>query len=749
MRKVILRAAALWAVGVSGLGFGPGLPAVLHAQGEMFRLEGEIVSAGGTPLAGAVVSVGRAVSAPSDGSGHFVVMLPRGITHVVARVPAGVVAEKDRYSTFETDLDMESDQTLRIELRADENVTVHAGADVLSPDPSTEAYTRDDLLPANPGRPGIPFSVPGFPTETSAGGIKAPQYFAPGVAGDHGEPIAQFFQVGDFLFQNNLTANAHGNGYSDPNLVIPEAIGGVQVDNAAFNARYGDHSVNLAVDYSVRDRLPPFIELTSDGRDGDIAAGWSPRHATHPAWVAGEMSFGNGFLARPEEREQYKLNGLRAWVFGDHVLTVFGDAYYGFSRIPGLIPLRTPVVGDTIDGRQKELTHTTLAVLTDSWRPSDRQLLTLSGYSRTYSLALDSDFGDGLIEQSEFRTVEGGNATYTHKLGSRFNALAGMDYRRDAPRDLDLARADGAGRLQLVTSNDLTISDYGPFAALEGDLGRSFRVYAGVRRDEIRFANTDRITRANGYTQTPGTTSPKATLTWGREESGVLPQISFSFGKAFHANDPRIGSGIGSGIGHGALITQSREYQLIAGKVIAGTELRVTLAHQTNSEELAKIDPDTGLQQDIGPSLNRYFTVMARRRYARGFLQTSYSQANATDRLLRQPVPEAPRLIVDSIGTVDRLPFGVGGKAEYEYVGEKPLGDGFHGVPVQEIRLDLGKPLRDGRWVVSVDGELASGATGQTLETFALPGEGAPFERMAGVPLRSYGSVSLRYGFGR
>ncbi len=711
------------------------LPAVLLAQPGRFRLDGDVVSADGRPIAGAVVAANGLLSEPTDASGHFQLMLPRGMTHVAARV--------DPYSTFQTDLDVESDQTLHIELRRNESVTVHAGEDVLSPDPSATAYTREDLLAANPGRPGIPFSVPGFPTETASGGIKAPQYFAPGVAGDHGEPIAQFFQVGNFLFQNNLTANAHGNGYSDPNLVIPEVIGGVQVDNAAFNARYGDHSVDLAVNYSVLDRLAPFAQLTSDGRDGDVSVAWSPRGAPHPAWMAGEMSFGNGFLARPEEREQYKLNALRGWTFGNHALTVFGVGYYGFSRVPGLIPLDTPVIGDTIDRRQKDLTHTTLAVVTDSWRPSDRQLLTLSAFVRTYSLALDSDFGLGLIEQSEFRTVEGGNGTYTHKVGARWNALAGLDYRRDAPRNLNLAHADAEGVLRLVTSNDLTISDYGPFAAVEGDLGRSLKVYAGVRRDEMRFANTDKITAANSYTQTPGTTSPKATLTWGEEAGRLLPQISFSFGKAFHENDPRIGSGTG----HGALITQSREYQLIAGKVVDGTEFRLTLAHQTTSEQLANIDPDTGLQLNLGPSLNRYFTAMARRRYGRGFLQASYSQADATDLLLRQPVPEAPRLIVDAIGSVERLPLGFAAKAEYEYVGEKPLGDGFRGVPVEEVRLDLAKPLKDGRWVVSADGELASGASGQTLETFALPAEPAPYERIVGVPLRSYASVSVRRQF--
>ena len=709
----------------------------LHAQLDTFTLDGDVTTAQGAPIAGAVITASTIVSAGSDAAGHFSVMLPRGITHISAKAA--------QFSSFQVDLDIESDQTLHLQLLRNETVTVRGESDVLSPDPSATAYAPEDLLAATPGRPGVPFSVPGFPTETASGGIKAPQYFAPGVAGDHGEPIAQYFQVGGFLFQNNLTANAHGNGYADPNIIVPGVIGGVSVDNAAFNARYGDHSINLAVNYTVRDHVAPFVELTSDGLDGDASAAWSSPHSTHPAWLAAEMSFGNGFLARPEEREQYKLDGLRAWNFGHHDLTVFGAAYYGFSRVPGLIPLDTPVADDTIDPRQKDLTHTTLGIVTDSWHPSTSQLLTLSAFARTYSLALDSDFGFGLIEQSEFRTVQGGNATWTGRIERRFALLAGMDYRRDAPRSLDLAQVNAEGVLQLVTSNDLTISDYGPFAAMQGDLGHSFKLYAGLRRDQIQFVNADKINAANSFNQTPGTTSPKATLTWGKEDGALFPQLSMSFGKAFHANDPRIGSGTD----RGALIIQSREYQFIAAKVVNGTEFRITLGHQTNSEELAKINPDTGLQQDIGPSINRYFTVSARRRYSRGFLQASYSQANATDRQFHQPIPEAPRLIIDSMGTIERLPFGTIAKAEYEYVGEKPLGDNFHALPVQEIRFNLQKSLGNDNWILSANGELANGASGQTLETFALPGEAKPLERIVGVPLRSYCSLSLRYRFSR
>src|SRR5580693_5187058 len=102
-----------------------------------------------------------------------------------------------------------------------DSVTVTADVnnlDIQSPDPARQTLLRDEMLDANPGHPGAPVSIPGLPIETASGGIKAPQYFAPGVAGDHGEPIASFLQVGSFLLPNNLSANAHGNGYSDPNF---------------------------------------------------------------------------------------------------------------------------------------------------------------------------------------------------------------------------------------------------------------------------------------------------------------------------------------------------------------------------------------------------------------------------------------------------------------------------------------------------------------------------------------------------
>ena len=153
-----------------------------------------------------------------------------------------------------------------------ESVTVTADAkkaDVLSPDPGQRVFVRQDMLDANPGRPGAPVSIPGLPVETASGGIKAPQYFSPGVAGDHGEPIASYFQVGSYPVPNNLSANAHGNGYSDPNAIIPAMIESVEVDGGAFNVREGNHAVDLAATYGFRSRLDPFVAVSADYRDMD------------------------------------------------------------------------------------------------------------------------------------------------------------------------------------------------------------------------------------------------------------------------------------------------------------------------------------------------------------------------------------------------------------------------------------------------------------------------------------------------
>jgi hypothetical protein len=762
------------------------------------RVLGRLTDTQGKPVARAklrltAASGAKTREATSDPDGKFVfTSVLRGEYEISAAAPGFAEAKKTLHLANGEALTVEL-QFSRLASRTD-TITVTADLkdiDVQSPDPAEKVFASEDLLDANPGRPGAPISIPGYPIETASSGIKAPQYFAPGVAGDHGEPIAQFIQVGSYLAPNNLSANAHGNGYTDPNIFIADVIESVEVDGGAFNVREGNHALNLATTYALRPHLDPFITLTGDQRDITGTAGLSP---SAYSWIAMEGSYGNGFLDRLEHRKQFKLNGGDVFHAGNHTLTLFGIGYYGFSYVAGL----SPIYGfnsvdaaegwkhypDTIDPRQKDQTHTALMALNDVWKLGENQELQLSGFFRSYNLALFSDFGDGLIRQSEYRTVTGGSAVYKKKFSKKFTLLAGTDYQREAPRRDDLDHYDFYnsadpfyyGPFIKVDGNNVTITPLSPYIAGEGELSRYFHYYLGWRRDEIGIDNQDLVTPANSWNKLVGLNSPKATITFFPKDSWYVPEVALSFGKSFFTEDPRTGSAMGQDTATGAPaavdpVETARSYQLVASKRIHNTDLKLTLGHETQTAEYGKIDPDNGLQFDLGPGRIRYMAVTLRQSFSFGSLQATFEQADARDLDTGQVTPEAPRLIGDFSWTYQKLPFHLQAKGEFEYVGRKVVGNGCNesdpndptsyciGVPNKEFRLAVVRPFLAGKINVGVNMMIARGFTGQTTENFAtdykpgyvgpLPVPENPIAEVVGVRIPSYASVNLTYRFGR
>jgi hypothetical protein len=632
----------------------------------------------------------------------------------------------------------------------DQSVTVTAAVPdvgVFEPDPAQRVMIRDQTLDANPGRPGMPVSIPGMPVETPAGGVKPPQYFAPGVAGDHGEPIAMFFQVGGYLFPNNLPANAHGNGYADPNVIIPVAIESVQTDGAAFNVREGNNSVNSTITFGLRERIEPMIRLTGDYRDLNLVTGWSPANPSNQFWVGAEVSVGNGYLNRLEHRKQYKGNISKVFHSGRHELSVYGIGYYGAAFQPGLVPIDTATPNDTVDARQHEETSNGTVIFNDVWHLTDRRQFQFSGFYQYYTLDVRPNFGAGLIRQSEHRNVNSEDVLYTDRFSKSASLLAGVDLRREAPRALNLDKADAAGVFIPETSNNLTINFYSPFVSLDGTVFHVLHYDAGYRVDQVAMENQDLLRPSLSFNRAATVSSPKATLTFLPPQStSFLPTVSLSYGQAFHIDDPRIGT---TAISGGTIVDKARAYQLVAGKTLAKTEFRLTLAHVTTEQQLARISNDTGLQQDEGPGIVKSLTFTVLHNFAHGFVQGLFSKADARDRLTGLPTPEAPRQIWNILATWDQLPFHLVARGEYEEVGRKPLGGGFVAVPVREFRGAVIRPFPSKGFDIGVNAFLVTGYGGQTLETLALPGEGAPFERIVGFPLKSYVSVSFTYYFRR
>ena len=222
-------------------------------------------------------------------------------------------------------------------------------------------------------------------------------------------------------------------------------------------------------------------------------------------------------------------------------------------------------------------------------------------------------------------------------------------------------------------------------------------------------------------------------------------------------------------------------------KLFGNTDVRLTLSRTTTTATLAKIDPDNGSADDLGPSTIKFLTANLRHRFSFGTVQGVASKADARLAAFTGApgtvVPEAPRTIFDVLTSLDRLPFGLQGRAEYEYVGHKflDLGNAAHpaqyeAVPVGETRIALIRPFLDGRLTLGADGLIARGYTGQTTETFnpgwtaaasttalpyCAPGSGpsglandfdcGTLERAVGIRMVSWvgGSISYRFPDGK
>jgi hypothetical protein len=741
------------------------------AQSGTDHLIGTVLDPAGRPLAGARIDLdsasGDRLTCTTGSDGGFTIALPTWGVFTIRAEAAGFAA-----TTRKVDLNTaNANIQLRLEQLAGAFEEVIVTGDVsevalTSPDPSQKVLVREELLDANPGRPGAPISIPGLPIETASGGIKAPQYFVPGVAGDHGEPIAQYIAVGGYLVTNNLSANAHGNGYADPNIYVSGALGNVITDGGAFNVLEGNHALNLAATYGLRPQLSRFLTFTGDYRDADLTAGFAPENPAKKEWLAVEANYGNGLMKRLEHRNQFKWNALRNFDPGKHEVTLFSLGYWGKSHEGNLIPLGYGLeLGDTVDPRQFDQTHSSFLAVDDIWKLRASDEIAFSGFFRTYNLALYSNFGEGLIRQSEFRTAEGAEMRETHTFGSFLKAgglqvMAGLDYHEDdIHRDnLDHYLSDDAlvyGPFIKVLSSNVTIRDATPYAALHGGLGKRLRFYAGLRPDTIELKNTDILNPAFSFDEWKTFLAPKATLAWtpGSGPAHWLPSASFSIGQAFFTQDPRISvaqhkaGSAGGPAGATALpspFERSHSEQLVLEKEFPATDVRVTLGRTTNTQTTGKIDPDNGTPDELGRGAMKFLTASVRHQFGSfGTLQVVLSKADA--RLLgatidgtpipAQITPEAPRTIFDVLATLDRLPLGLHGRGEYEYVGHKQLDlGGFEAIPVGETRLAVVRPFLDGRLELGVNGMLARGYTGQTTETFN------PGWRLGTIPYCAAGS---------
>lgn len=402
-------------------------------------------------------------------------------------------------------------------------------------------------------------SVPGVIITQHAGGGKANQYFLRGFNLDHGTDFATSLDG----MPLNLPTHAHGQGYTDMNLVIPELVEKVNYQKGVYDAANGDFASAGAAHLETFRVLPQSLAIIEGGTYGYGRAVF----AASPKLGEGHLLYGleayhdDGPWRKPDDYQ--KFNGVLTYSQGDEHLgySITARAYHGQwnssdqiaeSAIQrGLVPLYGSL-DDTTGG------HSQRYSLQAEWhRNQDQSATKVMAYGFYYDLDLFSNFTYFLtdtnradqFEQQDKRVTTGLQAEHTsfgHWGEKEVETTFGLQFRNDDLRN-GLYQTENQRRVSKLDSatgdvlpsttrqDDVLQSSVGFFVQNRLQWADKFRTVAGVRGDVYRF--DDHSNQAlNSGNRADAVGSPKLSLIFG---PWAQTEVYVQGGMGFHSNDGR------------------------------------------------------------------------------------------------------------------------------------------------------------------------------------------------------------------
>jgi hypothetical protein len=445
----------------------------------------------------------------------------------------------------------------------DETVIIGKRTDLLGiAGAATEASTGGDELRARPllRRGEALEAVPGMVVTQHAGGGKANQYFLRGFNLDHGTDFA----ISIDGMPVNMRTHAHGQGYADLNILIPELVERLDYDKGTYTARNGDLSSAGSADFKLYDILPRGFATLEVGEHnywrgviGDtiaLGADDTGKDATKLAprlTFAGEFTYYNGPWDLPEEFTRW--NGFLRYFDGDEnnhfALTFMGNHsdWQSSDQIPrrAIESGRLGRFGNLDDTNGGDSQRYSLQL---HWQSRVGDTTTRLGlYGVYYDLNLFSNFtyflddpdrGDQ-FEQSERRFLYGSEMSRTwgglEFLGKEAEITVGLETRSDFIDGIGLYKTDRRERFRTVREDEVLESSAGVFAESSVRWTPWLRTVVGVRGDAFLF-DVDADSRGNSGDDWSGIVSPKFTAILG---PWAKTEFYLNFGTGFHSNDAR------------------------------------------------------------------------------------------------------------------------------------------------------------------------------------------------------------------
>lgn len=406
-------------------------------------------------------------------------------------------------------------------------------------------------------------TVPGMVVTQHSGDGKANQYFLRGYNLDHGTDFATFVDG----VPVNMPTNAHGQGYSDLNYLIPELVQHINYSKGPYFAEDGDFASAGSAKFQYRnnlDRNLANVAIGSYGYRRVLLAGSTSLtpHDSNPNSTATsgnssptilgalELLGEDGPWTEPEGL--HKFNGLLRLSDGTPAQgwSVDGVYYDSSWRSTDQVPLELIQSGqlgrfssmDPSDGGD-----TGRAILSGEWHSQNEQgYAKASAYVQHYRLQLWSNFtyfesnpvmGDQ-FEQEEHRNIVGGQVAkgWTQPLlGHDSVTEAGLQIRHDAIH-VGLSNTQNRIVYQTVSDDMVDITDTGAYAQNTTHWNNWLRTVAELREEYIAMDMTSSSNPQNSGNASESKLSPKLSLIFG---PWYKTEYFINAGQGFHSNDAR------------------------------------------------------------------------------------------------------------------------------------------------------------------------------------------------------------------
>ncbi len=444
-------------------------------------------------------------------------------------------------------------------------VTGHYDNGVGTSDAASQGVVRGELLQDIPLlRPGEALeTVPGLVVTQHSGDGKANQYFLRGYNLDHGTDFATSLDG----VPANMPTNAHGQGYSDLNYLIPELVNRIDYRKGPYFAENGDFSSAGSADIQYRNSLDHNIADLTVGGDGyrrALLAGstrlapsgkdsgnTTTLDATNPTLLgAVEIMRNNGPWTIKEDLQ--KTNALLRLSDGNNTTGWAIDGIYYDAKWNATDQVPLELINSGQLGRFSSMDptdggNTGRDILSGEWHSADAVgYMKASAYMEHVHLQLWSNFtffahnpitGDQFA-QAENRNIVGGQVVrgWNHSL-SEHDATTelGLQLRHD---NINVSLQNTQARVPFATVSNNQASETIASLYLQNTTSWSkwLRTTVGLREDSITMDMTSYSLPQNTGIASGTKLSPKLSVILGPWQQ---TEFFINAGKGFHSNDVR------------------------------------------------------------------------------------------------------------------------------------------------------------------------------------------------------------------